>query len=390
MACVCSAAPVAEISIICLIHILRFNFVVPTKRKETAAISLMGVNYVRALVEKNNSIFQKVDLENDIGNDAYIEFIKDCQATGCCVAAQVKSGESYVSQDGSTFQLKADKDHFEYWASHSLPVCGIVFDPKTETAGWCDISEFLNMNPHVISQGPYQITISRDRVLNAQTYHDFTEHFLSYRKTYQSDQRFGEALERFAHRENLRICQDALRSLFSFHRQRFSTWFYLINSLRHFRGHPLLRSIVVHLCHIPSHGDIFWHKGNIIETDVSEAVLAFMKQALGKEEVIALLESIDVENGFSRGSIGQCVHSIIDVATRRTELLSSIALDPNIDEQIRFWAVHLLIFETQRISKEDAVATIRRYLSAFPQGEFRDALETAASDIQEHGWIGYY
>lgn len=345
---------------------------------------------MRALVERHNSIFQKVDLENDIGNDAYLEFIKDGQATGCCIAAQIKSGESYISNDGNTFLLKADKDHFEYWASHSLPVCGVVFDPKNEMAAWCDISVFLKANPHVISDGPYQIPISRDRVLNAQTYHGFVEHFLSYRNAYQSDQHFGETLERFANLENLRVCQDALKSLFSFHRQRFSTWFYLINSLRHFRGHPLLRPIVVRLCHIPGHGDIWWHKGNVIEANVTKAVLAFMKKVLGKEEIVALLESIDLENGISRGSIGQCVHSIIDVAERRTELLSSVAFDQNLPEQIRYWAILLLIFETQRISKENAIEMIQRYLTAFPQSEFRTSLEAAAADIQEYGWIGLY
>jgi hypothetical protein len=274
--------------------------------------------------------------------------------------------------------------------SHSLPVCGVVFEPGTRTAVWCDISEFFKKNPHAISDGPYQIPIPRNRVLNTDTYHDFTEHFLSYRKTYQSDQHFGETLERFANQKDLRACQDALRSLFSFHRQRFSTWFYLLSSMRHFRGHPLLRPIVVRLCHILGHSDIWWHKNNLIKAEVTSAVLAFMKQALEKEEFVTLLESVDEENGFSRGSIGQCVHSIIDVAERKIELLSSVAFDPNIPEQIRFWAVQLLIFETQRISKEDAIAIIRRYLSAFPKTEFRGHFEAAISDIQEYGWIGFY
>jgi len=362
---------------------------VTTKRKENAATSSTGVNFIRSLVEQHNCIFQKIDLENDVGNDAYIEFIKDQQATGCCIAAQIKSGDSYVSKDGSTFLLKADKPHFEYWASHSLPVCGVVFEPTTETAAWCDISEFLKQNPRVIVDGPYQIPIPRDRVLNANTYAHFAEHFLSYRNTYRSDQYFGEALERFAIREDVRGCQDALKSLFSFHRQRFSTWYYLLSCLRHFRGHPLLRPIIVRLCHIPGHGDIFWHKENIIDSEVTKAALAFMKQALGKEDVIALLESVD-ENGFSRGSIGQCVHSIIDVAERQVELLSSITFDQTIADETRFSALQLLACKMQQTSKDETLKLIRSYLEKFPNSEFGEQIKFMDSEITETGWIGFY
>src|SRR5439155_18808955 len=141
------------------------------------------------------------------------------------------------------------------------------------------------------------------------------------------------------------------------------TWYYLLSCLRHFRGHPLLRPIVVRLCHIPGHGDIFWHNENIIDSEVTKTALSFMKRSLGREDVISLLESID-ENGFSRGSIGQCVHPIIDVSEQRVALLTSVAFDGGISEETRFWAMLLLICEAQRISKEEALALIRRYLGA--------------------------
>jgi hypothetical protein len=85
-----------------------------TRKKLSSATARIGVNFARDIVERANCVFQEIDQHNDLGNDAYIEFVCAEEATGSCIAAQVKSGESYVKSDGS-FVLKADRAHFEYW-----------------------------------------------------------------------------------------------------------------------------------------------------------------------------------------------------------------------------------------------------------------------------------
>ena len=127
-----------------------------TKRKTIKATSRAGINYVRNIVEAENCIFQEIDLENDIGNDAYIEFIQQEDATGCCIAVQIKSGASYMSSLGDCLILKADKNHFEYWKSHILPIGAIVFDPEGEKAVWCDVTEFLKAHPECHRKRPIQ------------------------------------------------------------------------------------------------------------------------------------------------------------------------------------------------------------------------------------------
>src|SRR4051812_35154094 len=102
-----------------------------TRRKQSAATSRVGVNTVRTIVERANCIFQEIEQANDVGNDAYIEFILGEHATGCCIAAQIKSGPSYLTANGALV-LVGDRDHFEYWRSHVLPVVGIVVDPVTD------------------------------------------------------------------------------------------------------------------------------------------------------------------------------------------------------------------------------------------------------------------
>lgn len=127
-----------------------------TKRKRSQSTSRDGINFVRRLVERQNSTFQEIDLHNDLGNDAYVEFVVEENATGCCVALQIKSGPSYRS-GSDRYAFQSDRDHFEYWASHTLPVLAVIFDPEREMAVWIDITDHLRATPSLITGGPYTI-----------------------------------------------------------------------------------------------------------------------------------------------------------------------------------------------------------------------------------------
>jgi len=360
-----------------------------TKRKSTAAVASAGVNFLRTLVEGSNCIFQKIDQENDVGNDAYVEFVQDERTTGCCIAVQIKSGASYVSPDGQHLILRSDQAHFEYWSSHSLPVCGVVFNPETKVAGWCDISGFLRENPKAIKRGPFQIPIPPANVLDERTFPLFQSHFLQYRNAYATDARFGEVMVKFAHRDDVQGCYDAIRSLFSFHRQRFATWYYMWSCLRNFRGHSLLRPIVARLAHIPGHGDIFWSQANLVDPAVSRPVMEFISQAIGREEVLALLECVD-ENGFNRGSLGQCAWSLVMAADRHIELLRSVVGDVSIPEPMRYSALWILIVEEQTKSSEAALALIAEYAGLFADSLHRGMLDEMAGSIREHRGVSLW
>jgi hypothetical protein len=188
------------------------------------------VNFVRSLVEKHNCAFQEIDGANDLGNDAYIEFITDENATGCCIAAQIKAGKSYRTAAGD-YLLRSDRDHFEYWLAHTLPVVGIVYDPSEDRALWIDITGWLRAHPERVSTGPFQIFLPTTNCFDEAGFETFKQHFLSYRPLYSSEPAFGTALTAFATQEDPGRALEGLRALFSFHRQRFETWFYLINSL---------------------------------------------------------------------------------------------------------------------------------------------------------------
>jgi Domain of unknown function (DUF4365) len=299
-----------------------------TKRKKSKAIARSGVNYVRMVVEKYNHIFHQIDLDNDLGNDAYVEFIESEEATGSVIATQIKSGRSYFRHHPGHAVVQSDRNHFEYWHSHSLPIAMIVYNPDSGSAAWLDITDFLIHNPERIENGPYTIHIPVSLVFDEHSFASFYGHFVQYRELYRKESYFGQALQDFANTENAESCFDGLFSLFSFHRNRFATWYYLISCFRNFSGHPMLRDLIGVLCHIPGHPDIYWHRRNIIERSTQTEVRKLLASHLGRDDVILLLSQID-ENGIARGTIGQAIHAIVHALDRRDAILEAIAFDPS-------------------------------------------------------------
>jgi len=361
-----------------------------TKRKRSKAIEWQGVNYVRDVVESCNSAFREIDLGNDIGNDGYIEFILGEEATGCCIGVQIKSGKSYVSNDQKTYYIRSDKDHFEYWNSHILPITGIVFNPLEKKAVWCDITEYLENNSEVIEKGPYQISISVSNEFSKNTFYGFIKHFLRYQKKYKKGDNFGLSLEYFADIKNIQKCFEGIKSLFFYHRNRKATWYYFVTSFPNIGNEFLRTQLAICLTYIPGHMDIWWHKDNIIDEDTRKHALSLIEEKFGRKEVELLLELVDEEDGFNRGSIGQSIHAIIDVVPNRNSILKSIAFDKYINEKIRCDSLMLLVYYTQIDSPDRCIRLISGYLSKFPNSIYEDTLVEMINIIKEYGCVGFY
>ncbi len=357
-----------------------------TKRKRSQATSRAGVNFVRTLVERSNSTFQEIDLQNDLGNDAYVEFVVAESATGCCVALQIKSGVSYRIASGR-YAFGSDRSHFEYWASHTLPVLAVVFDPERNVAFWADITEHLRVEPSVIPEGPY--TISVDRELSEGTFSQFRDHCLRYRDQYSREPNFGRALESFAARDDVERCFDGLRALFAYHRSQVATWYYLISCLSNYRNHPVLRALVVRLCHVPGHGDIFWHRGNLIDEGVRTAALELMRERFDRRDALTLLSVID-DAGIDRGTIGQCVHTLVDTIGDAPGIMESIAIDPTQNERVRHSAILFGASAAQAQSRDAALALLDRVEPAVRGEDFADAVSWLQHDLREHGFVSFY
>jgi Domain of unknown function (DUF4365) len=352
------------------------------KRKETSGTANAGIFHVGKIVSACNSIFQQVDQQNDIGIDGYIEFTIDESATGCCIAVQIKSGPSYIKR--GHFTLPANDAHFEYWRSHSLPVAGIVYDPEADEARWVDITGLLESNALESST----ISVPDNNAFDTQTFNSFRDHFLAYRSRY-ADQRFlASALMDLAALGDSSRRQAGLMSLFSFHRQKIESWFYLISTLRSFYDSPLLHDVIRILCHVPGHMDIFWHRDNIFDESVRQNAHQLMQRLITPEDVSALLTAIDDENGIGRGSIGQCVRALLEIIPKRDEILEFVARDPSAEDDVRYWAMCLFVSFRQAGSTERCISLASDLSRALPPDKAQPAAQIV-DILQTYGFVDF-
>lgn len=100
-----------------------------------------GVLYVERVVNEHGSIFRPVHQETDVGVDGHIELVDTENATGKLVAVQVKSGDSYLANDGDKFTVSVDQNHLDYWCSYLIPVILVCYSPSRNLAAWTSIRE---------------------------------------------------------------------------------------------------------------------------------------------------------------------------------------------------------------------------------------------------------
>ena len=357
-----------------------------TTRKRSQAIGREGINFVRRLVERHNSTFQEIDLHNDLGNDAYVEFLVEESATGCCVALQIKSGASYRS-GSDRYAFQSDRDHFEYWASHTLPVLAVIVDPEKERAVWVDITAHLQANSARVDNGPY--SIYADQEFSESAFPAFRNHCLRYREQYSREKNLGRALESFSDRTDPERCFDGLGALFAYHRNQSAVWYYLISCISNYRGHPVLRALVARLCHIPGHGDIFWSKRNTIDEVVRHRALLIMKERFDRRDALTMLSVID-DAGIDRGTIGQCVHTLIDTMVDTASVMESIATDASQDDRTRHSAILFAVSATQSISAQTSLAVLDRIRPSVKDDELNDVIDWLEGDIRQYGYVSLY
>ncbi len=80
------------------------------KRRGNRITKTSAVSAVRNFFESNGCIYQSVDMANDYGKDAYVDFAEGERITGLCAALQIKGSVSYRRSNGSYF-IPLDEQH---------------------------------------------------------------------------------------------------------------------------------------------------------------------------------------------------------------------------------------------------------------------------------------
>jgi hypothetical protein len=104
-----------------------------TERRGVALVQMTVADQLRWLFREQTV--------SDLGVDAQIEALRDGKSSGCLIALQIKSGDSYFRGDTvEGIVYRDDRRHLEYWLSHSLPVVLVLCRPDTGEAYWQHIN----------------------------------------------------------------------------------------------------------------------------------------------------------------------------------------------------------------------------------------------------------
>ncbi len=87
------------------------------------------------------------------------------EATGAIVAAQIKSGQCYLKDSGSSWTFYPEEKHIHYWEIYPLPVILMLHDPESDTVYWDDVR--LTLRSGQTRKSP--LFVPRENVLSPET-----------------------------------------------------------------------------------------------------------------------------------------------------------------------------------------------------------------------------
>jgi hypothetical protein len=360
------------------------------KQKIENSIGKIGVTKIRLIIEQSNCLFHKIETENDLGNDAFIEFIENEESKCICIASQIKSGKSYINiKTGDPF-FNTDKNHLEYWNNLNLPVAGFIYDPNSDSIYWNDIKEYIAEHIGIIENGPYIIHFTDKNIFSTNTFNNFFKHFTGYYEEMASEKALRIAFNDLIVDTNHKMKYIGLKNLFTYHRNNIFSWFIMLNAINLIKD-DLLRNLISIIQLIPGHGDIFWSSKNIIEEKTRVEALTILRNCWGEREVRKLLSVIPEDEGIQRGVIGQGIHAIIDYINNISVILRKIAFDRNTPEKDSFFAFLMYLNREQRfIEKEKIIDLIYAYEEEYPNSSNIESCGYLIESIQKDFGIDFY
>ena len=112
-----------------------------TDKNETERI---GVNKAALILSEMGLIFRGTS-NSDTGVDGQIEEVDDdYHATGRIMAVQIKSGSSYLHDNGDVWRFYIDDAHKNYWKLFPIPVILLVYNPNDGNVYYIDVKYVLN------------------------------------------------------------------------------------------------------------------------------------------------------------------------------------------------------------------------------------------------------
>lgn len=352
-----------------------------TFRSQNRVIELEGENYVRGIVQSFNSIFQIIDGRNDQGNDVYVEFVVENRAMNFGFFAQIKSGTSY--KDGSGYKIPANQDHLQYWNQALYPMLGIVYDPELRKAFWIDIKDYISSNPEILDKDNHSIRVPDSQEFSYASFENLRDHFMKQIQEYKSLQNFGSSLDLFASIDSPTICYEGFKSLYSNHRDKTSTWFYILSAFDKIKEEGIRRNIIGVVSNYIDNPYIFWHPGNLQflpSPEMQVQIKKLLTQNFGMEAVKLCLPYL--RDGVSVGSFSYLVYRVIDQIENAHLLFKALAFEPGLDPDERNHIFWLYLHTAKHHSVDETLETTAEFLKTYPSGFDDEALIGTKESIE--------
>jgi len=335
-------------------------------------ISRDGVNTTRLFFEHNGCTFQEVDQQQDFGKDAYVDIGDQAGVSPLCVALQIKSGASYSKGNGD-YSLPVEQ-HADAWRKSTVPVFGIVHDPRDGHLRWVDLTGYLQAHP---DHAAGNITVSQWQTLDGTTLRGaFTAAVRAY-----IGGGAGALTLALLSPEPFQL--GAVYDAWALSRSDAKYLLILRRFIMDLKPEPLRRAIWL-LSHVGSHPDIFWTKDNWIRPETDKQVLPSFRWS--PEEIAHMLRAVD-HSDYGRGTLGQCLDLLLyeDRAVVQ-KLIIAIALllkDADTTQAIRAATLALTHSRDQR----KQLATLDADFPNLREDEwFRDV----AASVEESGNLSLY
>ena len=104
----------------------------------------IGVYKAALILSEMGLIFRETS-NSDTGVDGQIEEVdSECYATGRIMAVQIKSGGSYLHDNGKVWRLYIDEAHKNYWRLYPIPVILLVYNSNDGNIYYIDVKYTLN------------------------------------------------------------------------------------------------------------------------------------------------------------------------------------------------------------------------------------------------------
>lgn len=280
-------------------------------------IGKLGVNLIKSFIDENECYFHEIVQENDVGIDAFIEFTKDGQNNGRCIAIQIKTGSSFFNYDKSICNIPIG-DHYNYWKNHSLQVFGIVCDYENKKAFWVSITDFIEKNSKSIENSKIKtisFPVMKINTLDSTTFGTIFKPII-----------YG-MLPRITFQESLELSNStflaekemAIDSLLRTHVDITESWDRCLTALYEGTNESLLSKIIIYFSYVSDNPDLW---GDLAYSKETKQYAKTLIEKIDKQLIIKMLSL--AEDGIERGSLGQCVESLISIIPDSNKILEEI------------------------------------------------------------------